>query len=120
MITANPVADAARHYDRLERVGQARDGFIDTRADELVALLTSRPMQACVECFYGRETGQVPVAADMAGWINEQFSDAERALAEVMFSPLARGRYVRRYAEARAVDEADRKPVGYFDEECDE
>ena len=117
MITANPVADAARHYDRLERVGQARDGFIDTRADELVALLTSRPMQACLPAFYGREPGSIPVGADFAGWIAESFSDAERATAECMFSPMARDRYVRRYAEARAVDEADRKPAGYF-EEC--
>ena len=69
-----------------------------------------------VQALYGQERGAVPVAADLAGWINETSLDCDRTLAECMFSDSARARIVGKYALARAKLECELLPASYFDE----
>ena len=111
-----PLAEAYRVTGRQVRLEQSREAFIARREAELTKMLATRPLQACVQALYGQERGAVPVAADMAGWINESAADPDRTVAECLFSDSARARIVGKYALARAKLECELLPAAYFDE----
>lgn len=102
-----PPQIAQRRQDR-------RDQFVSRRERELLEALSHRPLQACVDSLFSDERGAVPVAVDLAGWVNESAFDGDRTLAEAIFSTSARERLFRRYANARARLEADLLPADYF------
>jgi hypothetical protein len=110
------LADAYRVTGRQVRLEQRREAFVARREAELTKMLATRPLLACVPALYGQERGAVPVAADMAGWINESSLDPDRTIAECMFSEAARARIVRKYALTRAKLECELLPATYFDE----
>jgi hypothetical protein len=110
------LAEAYRMTGRQVRLEQSREAFVARRESELRQMLATRPLLACVKALYGQERGAVPVAADMAGWINESAADPDRTVAECLFSDSARARIVGKYALARAKLECELLPAAYFDE----
>ena len=110
------LADAYAVTGRQVRAAQDRDAFVARREAELLKMLATRPLLACVQALHGQERGAVPVAADMAGWINEAAADPDRTVAECMWDEAARARIVRKYANTRAKLECELLPSGYFDE----
>ena len=114
------LADAYAVTGRQVRLEQSRETFIARREAELLKMLACRPLQACVQALHGQERGAVPVAADLAGWINETSLDCDRTVAECMFSESARARIVGKYSLARAKLECELLPAGYFDEPASE
>ena len=111
-----PLAEAYRVTGRQVRLEQSREAFIARRESELRQMLATRPLLACVKALYGQERGAVPVAADMAGWVNESSLDPDRTVAECMFSEASRSRIVGKYALARAKLECELLPAAHFDE----
>ncbi len=112
------LAAVERAEDEAANAAGRREAFVARREPEIAAMLATRPLLACVPALFGLERGAVPVAADMAGWIGENFAELERTLAECMFSSEKRDRVARRYALARAKAECERLPASYFDEEA--
>jgi hypothetical protein len=110
------LAAAERAEDEAANAAGRREAFIARRKAEISAMLATRPLLACVPALYGQERGAVPVAADMAGWINESAADPDRTVAECLFNEAARSRIVRKYAAARARLECEKLPSSYFDE----
>lgn len=98
-----------------DALDDARNRFAARRRPELRRLLNERPLTATVDAgAWSEETGAIPVGSDFSAWMVESIDDHERALAEALFDPLARARYVGRYAAARAAAEADALGVEYF------
>ena len=88
MITANPVADAARHYDRRERVADARDRFVSIESLWLAERLVGAPRTTKVKsCWsYAPAGTQVAIADEFVAWITETRDDWQAALGSVMFA----------------------------------
>jgi hypothetical protein len=114
--TDHHLAAAERAEDEAAAAAERREAFVAGREAEISTMLATRPLLACVPAMHGNERGAIPVAADMAGWIGENFAELERTLAECMFSSDKRARIAKRYALARAQAECDRLPASYFDE----
>ena len=110
------LSDAYRVTGHQVRHEQAREAFVARREAELLKMLATRPLQACVQALYGQERGATPIGADLAGWINEAAADPDRTVAECMWNEAARARIVRKYAITRAQLECELLPSGYFDE----
>lgn len=88
MITANPVADYERHYDRRERVGAARDRFVANESVWLADQLVRKPRQCKVACCwsYAPAGTQVSISDEFVAWVHETNADPLRAFGAVMFS----------------------------------
>jgi hypothetical protein len=106
------LADAYRVTARAVKRGQGIDNYIDNRISDLIWLMANHPLSVRTEhmvpSYYGRSTGLVSVAEDLMGWVVDHALDVERTAAEIAFDTAERARIVRRWAEKRAEDEANR------------
>jgi hypothetical protein len=103
------VEQAAAAEDRAADITTAQSAWRARRELELVALLETRPLFACMPGNYSTE-GTPPVAVELVSWVLTTSADPDRTLAEAIYSPTARYRLHRLFAADAAERECDMRP----------
>ncbi len=99
---------AAAIEDRKAALAARQDAWKADRRLELIALLETQPLMACMpSCFSGESAP--PVGVELVAWAM-QSADGERALAEAIYSITARHRLHQLFAEQAAEHECSKKP----------
>jgi hypothetical protein len=103
------VEQAAAAEDRAADITAAQSAWRARRELELVALLETRPLLACMPGNYSLEHTP-PVSVELVDWVMCTSGDAARTLAEAIYSPTARYRLHRMFAADAAERECDMRP----------
>jgi hypothetical protein len=109
------VEQAAAAEDRAAALSDKKADWQDFRARELVALLETRPLLATMPACYAMER-EPTVSAELVEWVMQTSGDAARTLAEAIYSPTARYRLHRLFAEQAAEHEASKRPESAWED----
>lgn len=102
------VEHAAAAEDRAAYVVEAKQAWRARRELELIAMLETRPLTACVTAYYSTERNP-PISVELVSWA-ACAADGDRTLAEAIYSQTARYRLHRRFADIFAEIECDALP----------
>jgi hypothetical protein len=103
------VEQAAAAEDRAAAIGDKKADWRADRSRELIALLETRPLLATMPANYATER-DAPVSVELVEWVWATSADAARTLAEAIYSPTARYRLHRLFAEDAAERECEARP----------
>ena len=107
------VEQAAAREDRAQDALYAQGSWTVRRERELIEILETRPLLACVPGNYSTERNP-PVGVELVAWVMSNCADPDRALAEAIYSPEARYRMHRAFAAQQAERECEALPESYW------